>query len=291
MRKGVVALLCVFMEVLLLQGICLGGEFQDMSCKPVKHRYYDDRERGWFFREYCEPVKPKEKTKPESRVEKASDPENKIDWAKLQDPSYLDSLDVPAFKRTFESVKNDVVYHPTKEKMLVYLQLQNYIKNKSMDFAYIWRDVLLDHPELDVTFKHPASNFGAMTANTIKNQENRRIMAQLREEIGLFFFVSGDCPYCHEEAKIVNLLVADHGIAVRTVSGDYCVSGFTECSVEPVLFEKLNVRDTPTLVAVYRDPNDNPQIQTIATGIVTEDDLVNRLVFYYKYFKTGKYSS
>lgn len=175
--------------------------------------------------------------------------------------------------------------------MLVYLRLQDYMKTKSVEFAYLWRDVLLEHPELDATFKNPASNYGAMAANSIRNQENRESMEMLKEEIGLFFFVSGGCPYCHEEAKVVNLIVADYGMSIRTISSDYCASEFVDCSVNPVLFEKLNVKGTPTVVAVYRDSNDNPHIQAVATGIVTEDDLVNRLVFYYKYFKMGKYPS
>ena len=59
--------------------------------------------------------------------------------------------------------------------MLVYLKLQDYMKTKSVEFAYIWRDVLLDHPELDSTFKNPTSNYGAMAANSIRNQESRKV--------------------------------------------------------------------------------------------------------------------
>jgi conjugal transfer pilus assembly protein TraF len=287
-RLMVPSLLCFV--CLCLSAVCPAKEPDTTACKPTKQRFYDDRERGWFFNEYCEP-RTKHESKSRHEKQKYSQNPEVIDWAKLQDPSYLESLDAVTFKTTFEQVKNDVVYHPTKEKMLVYLQLQDYMKTKSIEFAYIWRDVLLDHPELDSTFKNPASNYGAMAANSIRNQENRKIMEKLKDEIGLFFFVSGECPYCHEEAKIVNLIVADYGMTIRTISSDYCSSEFVDCVIDPVLFEKLDVKGTPTVVAVYRDPKDNPQIQAIATGIVTEDDLVNRLVFYYKYFKTGKYPS
>jgi conjugal transfer pilus assembly protein TraF len=287
-RLMVTSLLCFV--CLCLSAVCPAKEPDTTACKPTKQRFYDDRERGWFFNEYCEP-RTKHESKSRHEKQKYSQNPEVIDWAKLQDPSYLESLDAVTFKTTFEQVKNDVVYHPTKEKMLVYLQLQDYMKTKSIEFAYIWRDVLLDHPELDSTFKNPASNYGAMAANSIRNQENRKIMEKLKDEIGLFFFVSGECPYCHEEAKIVNLIVADYGMTIRTISSDYCSSEFVDCVIDPVLFEKLDVKGTPTVVAVYRDPKDNPQIQAIATGIVTEDDLVNRLVFYYKYFKTGKYPS
>lgn len=291
MLKKLILLSIICVASLNPSGICSGKDPDATACKPAKQRYYDDRERGWFFKEYCEPVKPKERSKPKNSKQKDSEPPEITDWAKLQDPSYLDSLDAATFKKLLEQVKGDVVYHPTRDKMLVYLKLQDYMKTKSVEFAYIWRDVLLDHPELDSTFKNPTSNYGAMAANSIRNQESRKSMDMLKEEIGLFFFVSGECPYCHEEAKIVNLIVADYGMTIRTISSDYCSSEFVDCFVDPILFEKLNVKDTPTVVAVYRDSNDNPQIQAVATGIVTEDDLVNRLVFYYKYFKTGKYPS
>jgi conjugal transfer pilus assembly protein TraF len=238
-RLVIPSLLCFI--CLSISVICFAKEPDSTACKPTKQRFYDDRERGWFFKEYCKPLSPKKQF--QNRLQKRENLEIRevIDWAKLQDPTYLDSLDAVTFKTIFEQVKNDVVYHPTKEKMLVYLQLQDYMKTKSIEFAYIWRDVLLDHPELDSTFKNPASNYGAMAANSIRNQENRKTMEKLKDEIGLFFFVSGECPYCHEEAKIVNLIVADYDMTIRTISSDYCSSEFVDCVIDPVLFERLNL--------------------------------------------------
>lgn len=66
--------------------LCLGKEQDVTACKPAKQRYYDDRERGWFFKEYCEPLKPEGKRKPKDHKHEDSEPPELTDWAKLRIP-------------------------------------------------------------------------------------------------------------------------------------------------------------------------------------------------------------
>lgn len=259
---------------------------KDNFCKPHKE-FYKDRERGWYYREYCHKTLPIKKKKEGQKERKAED--ESIDWARIQDTKYLDTLDAERFRKLFDRVKDEVVYNPTKDKLLAYLRMQDYMREKSLKFAYIWRDVLLEHPELDQTVKYPASNYGTQARYSIVAKEQRMLMAEMSETVGLFFFVSAECPYCHEQSKIIDMLMADYGVTVRTISSDYCAEPFKFCTVAPELFETFNVKVTPTLVAVFKDANNKPIFQPIASGIVTLDDIVNRLVFYYKYIKTGEY--
>lgn len=284
-----VRLILILAIVLTIRMPAGAAEEPDTSCRPVKDQYYSDRERGWYFREHCLPKK-SEEPKQKNEVS-AKSPKPKLDWALIQDSKYLDTLDTEQFKKLLDEAKGEAVYRPTKDKLLAYMKMQDYAREKSLVFAYVWRDVLLENPELDQTVKNPGSNYGALAKAGIQLKANRSIVAEMAETVGLFFFVSGDCPYCHKQAPIMNMFVQDYGISVRTISQDYCNQLFSNCTedVGGTVFNNFNIKSTPTLLAVFKGHDDKPVFQPIATGIITEEDIVNRLIFYYQYHKTGQY--
>jgi conjugal transfer pilus assembly protein TraF len=260
-------------------------------CRPLDKQYYADKERGWFFREHCRPPQTDEKkeTKEELQTQKEKAKDMPLDWERVQDTQYLETLTAKEFRELLDRVKEEAVYHPDSAKMLAYLRMQDFMKDKTMTFAYTWRDTLLQHPELDMTVRQPTSNFGAQVRNKIVAKEKRAIMEEIRNNTGLIFFVSNECPYCHEQNKIIDFLRSDYGMTVKTISSNECGPGFGDCAIEPLFFEKFQVKSTPTLIAVFRDDKDRPVFQPISVGIITLDDIVNRLVFYYQYQKNGKY--
>lgn len=285
----------IVVSLLMLTQYAFAGEenYADLFlCRPLKEQYFTDKERGWFYREHCKPPQTeekKDKREEESTARKERTKDLPLEWEKVQDPKYLDTLTAGEFRDLLDRVKEEAVYHPDSDKMLAYLRMQDYMKGKTMAFAYTWRDTLLQHPELDMTVKQPTSNFGAQVRNKIVAKEKRAIMEEIREKAGLIFFVSNECPYCHEQGKIIEFLRADYGMTIKTVSSNACGPAFGDCVVEPFFFEKFQVTSTPTLIAVFRDDQDRPVFQPISVGIVTLDDIVNRLVFYYEYQKKGKF--
>ncbi len=278
-RSKLIIIVLLFLSSVILAVNAASAKIKS-DCK-VKEQYYNDKERGWYFREKCEEIEKKEK-----EVKKK---EEKIDWAKVADPAYLDALDAEKFRKLMEKVKDEAVYNPSHEKVLAYMKMQDYMRTKSVKFAYIWRDALLQNPQLDMTVKNPGSVYGAHARAEIMGDEKDKIIKEIKDTVGVYFFVSGECPYCHKQNKIVNMLRDRHKIAVRSVSSDYCDPSFRECSVEPFMFEQFQIKATPTLVAVLRDAHDRPTFQPIGTGIITLDEVVERLVFYHRYHQTGKH--
>lgn len=270
-------LLIAFMSIPL---VSLSEANTRLNCKP-NEQYYKDKERGWYFKEKCEEIEKKE----DKKVKK----EEKIDWAKVIDPNYLDSLDAEKFRKLLEKVKDEAVYNPSHEKVLAYMKMQDYMRVKSVKFAYIWRDALLQNPHLDMTVKNPGSNFGSFAKAEVEEERKNKLMAEIKNTVGLFFFISGDCPYCHQQNKIIDILRKKHEVAVRSISNNYCDQDFKDCSVEPFMFENFQIKATPTLVAVLRDSQDRPIFQPLGTGIITLDEIIERLMFYYNFHKTGKY--
>lgn len=274
-------LLSLILVVFILLPLSSHANTRWSDCK-VKEQYYKDKERGWYFREKCEEIEKKDK---EAKKKK----EEKIDWAKVADPAYLDTLDAEKFRKLLERVKDEAVYNPSHEKVIAYMKMQDYMRVKSVKFAYIWRDALLQNPHLDMTVKNPGSVYGAHAKAEIVGEEKNRIINKMKDTVGVYFFVSGECPYCHKQSKIMDMLRDRHKIAVKSVSSDYCDPSFKDCSVEPFMFENFQIKATPTMVAVLKDAHDRPTFQPIGTGIITLDEVIERLVFYYRYHQTGKH--
>lgn len=259
---------------------------QKNDCR-INDNYYKDKERGWYFFEHCEPKKP-EPPKKETKKDTTKKEKIVIDWKKIGDASYLDTLTAKEFKELMDMVREETVYKPTHDKMLTYIKMQDYMREKAVNFAYIWRDVLLENPSLDYSVKFPTSNYGAHAYTRIDMQRQAKTMKEIKETTGLFFFVSSGCPYCHEQAKLIKLLEQTYDIAVRTISQDRCDANFSSCVEEPMMFEVFQVKTTPTLFAVFRDQHNKPKFQPIASGIVTVDEMINRLVYYYNAFKNNQ---
>jgi conjugal transfer pilus assembly protein TraF len=263
-------------------------------CRPLEDRWYEDKERGWFFNEFCEERSLDDPDRDEQQTAQNPEPSpgDHFDWEKLADRKYLDTLSTEEFRNLFEDVRNEVIHRPDYRKMFTYLTMQDYMKDKSLTFAYLWRDVLLEHPELDPNTRTPGTSFGTRVKEKVDIARKRDFMEALSQKAGLFFFVSGDCPYCHYQAQVLNILVERYGIEVRTISSDHCeYEGFVSCTVEPRLFGVFGVKMTPSLIAVYRDEDERPVFQPIANGLVTADIIINRLMFYYDYRLNGAYPS
>ncbi len=255
-------------------------DFKDLNlCKPLEKQYYNERERGWFYNEFCK-IEPKDEEK-KSEVKEAS--KDEIDWEKIQDPEFLEKLTAKKFKELLIEVREDAVYKPTEKKLLAYMKMQNFMKEKSLNFSYTWRDVLLENPELNPSIENPTTSFGKNVQFHVLKAEKEDIMSRLIKDTGLFFFVSGDCPYCHAEADVIKYLKRDYNLAFTTISKDHCEHPKLEsCSVDPELFDMFSIKVTPTIFAVFRNEDDKPSFQPISTGVATEEEIVNMLVYYYK---------
>lgn len=267
-------------------------DYEDLDlCSPPSQQYYNDKNRGWYHHEFCQKRKEEaEKEHKRKTAKQQPQKEKPLDWAKMQDPKYLDTLSASQFRDLLKKAQEEAIYKPDKDKVFAVIKMQDYMKNKSMEFAYLWRDQLLQNPEIDPSTKFPTTSFASYTHSSVVNADKRKMLSEMMADTGLFFFVSGDCPYCHSEADIINYIKSDYGIAINTISNDHCNSDkFKNCSVDADLFKYFDIKMTPSIVAVYKDSDNKPHFQPIASGLTTMDEITNRLVFYYKFTKTGEY--
>ena len=278
--KAVITAITFFLLLLPLPGQAK----KDDACVPLKEKFYEDKERGWYFNEYCAPPKKKkEKTKDLPHTKKSLIG----DLQKLRDPSFMDTLDVKTFRETFEEMKNETIYHSSKENMITYLAMQDFMKKKALTFSRVWQDVLLEYPEFNNTVKSPASNYGSMVKTFIQIRDNEKQLSDINDEAGIFLMVSGACPYCKYQADVVNDLMVRYGLEIRSFSKDYCIPEFSHCTVSPAMFDTFNIKATPSIMAVYREEGDKPRFQLISTGLLTQSEIVEKLVYYHKNRQSG----
>jgi hypothetical protein len=269
----------------LLLGPVEASDRTDDLCGPQRDRWYEDKARGWYHFEYC-----KKKAARQAEKKDATRTEKRLpDLVTLRDPAFLDALDTRQFKDLFAELKEQVVYRPDRETMLTYLVMQDYMQKKAVRFASVWQDTLLSYPEYNHAVKSPASNYGALIKTHVNEKDTARVLRDLAQHTGLFLFASAECPYCLHQAEILGRFARTHSFATRTMSKDHCADTFPNCASAPQAFELLNIKVTPTIVAVFRDTSGTPRFQVIATGLLTESEIAERLVFYHTYFSTGSY--
>ena len=241
--------------------------------------YYDDAKRGWFWFE--DPKKEeKKKKKPEKKL---------VVNPKVLKPEYLNNLTAEDFRKLYEKVKSIAVMNPTEQNIGAVVYLTDFMRQKSLNFAYAYQNYILQHPEYDMNRVSGTTSWSWRKASLEREERMKRYIKLNADDIGLFFFASAGCSFCEEQSKILKFLSADYGIAVKTVTNNVCVPSYPNCSINPVMFERFKVETTPTIVLVYRDKNNQPRFAKIASGLVTEERLFKRIYLYLRYFKTGKW--
>lgn len=284
-------------------------------CKPLKDNFLEDRERGWAYGEFCDKKKltknyekrkkreEKEKKTDKKKEEKKENPIGmtgtggeivafKIDKSRIKDDKYLDQLDSKKFRYLIQELLDEASYNPTPESVENYLYVQDYMARKALKVARVWQQVILSNPKLNGYGRFKRSSWEDKVYYQERVADRKKFFEELNkkigEQVGIYVFVRSGCKYCHIEMGAIHRLMADYGVEVMTVSMDYCPKDFPNCIVRPKAFERFKISVTPTIVLLVAE-NNKPKFQTIAVGLTSEDVLVNRIIYYYKYLKTGKH--
>lgn len=262
------------------------GQGANLSkCRPLKS-WYEDSPRGFYQNEICVPAKEEEKTK---KIEPPAitEPEQ-LDWEKLADRNYLDSIPPSEFSNLYERAKEEATWKQSPEKMKAFLTMIDFVRSKGVSFAYAWQDVLVSNPMLDPSTVIPTHSGAVYAVDKAEKAARAEKMTDVAKNAGIFFFASSQCSDCLEEAKVVRWLISDYNLEVRTITVDSCIHDFPNCRIDNKQFIKYGVETTPYIIMVYND-NGKAIIQPLGGGILTEEKLAKRITYYYDIIKTGKY--
>ncbi|MBN8828903.1 MAG: conjugal transfer protein TraF [Sphingobacteriia bacterium] len=224
--------------------------------------FWSKKAEGWHYYEQ----QPKKEIIEDKKQENKENTELEIDYSKE-----IQNIQVELKKRL-----DKAIISPTESNVREYVKYQQFVINKSHTFSKNWQKVVLAHPELDETLKHPVNHVGRGVYLQQQKALKNEIIANLAKEYGLFFFFKNSCNYCHAFAPIVKNFAEKHKWAVLPISLDGGVlKEFPNSKQDNGMAESLNIANVPALIA-YR-ASDNKLIP-IAFGVTSETEIEDNIL-------------
>ena len=236
--------------LLFLQG-CYGASF------------FNDHTRGWHWYERFALGEQESEVGGQKDKQPSSSPKSPTELVKV-------------YREELESRLHRAWVYPTPQNLKTYQEMQQDLMNRSKVFATVWMQNVYQHPELDNTLVSPVNQQARHIHIDLEKEQTRKVIQSLSQTYGLFFFFSGDCPYCHQFAPIVKRFAEIYGWEVIAISVDGGSLGeFPNAQANNGLFETWNVKVLPSLFAV--NPTSQEAIP-IAYGLTALDEMESRLI-------------
>lgn len=225
-----------------------------------------DRERGWHWYE-TPPEPPREPEPPEITEQPGSPAEQKppawsVEWLRQQLPIALD-------RAINEPTKTNLAYHSFLQKMAM---------ERAEVFARRTVEVNNLTPALDPGVTDPFTTFARMQTASIAEQERKKILGRVLDEAGIWYFMSGGCPYCVKMDVVLDGMKTIHpNVAILPISLDGSSTG------HPVQANwvrdnghasALGVTQTPTIY-LFRPPGD---LEMLSVGLLSVSELESRIL-------------
>lgn len=258
----------LLLKILLLTFLSIEGGFAAS--------FFGEQARGWHWYEALplieEPETPKEIGSPETGAPETGAPERKSIPPRPKTPTEL----IKAYREVLESRLHAAWVNPTPQNLKAYQEMQKDLMDRSQTFATVWMQSVFQNPELDHTLVSPVNQQGRHLQIDLEKSRTFKVIKSLSETFGLFFFFSGDCPYCHQFASIVKRFAETYGWEVIAISVDGgLLAEFPNAQANNGLFEAWGLKVLPSLFAV------NPKTKStipIAYGLTSLDEIENRIM-------------
>ena len=227
-------------------GISLTAEASDL-CKS--------RNLGWHF--YCDPKKKEEHEIVEPKVDSKTELKN--------------------IQEKLESLKVEAVIHPTLENVANYIAFQNEQMEKAGRFASIWKKVLIERPDLDLSVRTPMSTVGNELLNEIKQGEISKAIGEIKERYGVYFIYNATCPYCVKYSPILKAWSEAREIDVFAVSLDGSIlPEWPKSEIDRGQAIRFGLKDKPVPATLLFD-NKTKEVIPLGFGLLSMGDLEERL--------------
>ncbi|MEM6679017.1 MAG: conjugal transfer protein TraF [Pseudomonadota bacterium] len=255
--------------VLCLAGAAAGDE--------APKGFHAGRAEGWFW--YEDPPQEAEAPSPgaqSNEPEFAVAPEDAD--ASSPAPSGPTPLSSAWLREHLDRYRDAAVDDPTPAKVRAYLMLQRVAMDRASAFARATQAVTLGDPLLDANAERPIASFGAQAMDAQAHRARQALLAHLSHRIGLVFFYASTCPYCEQQAPLLEAIERTTGLEVMAVAldGRPMTSGAFHVDWVPDRGQAalLGVRTVPA-IALMRPPG---EIRLVGQGLMTRTDLERRIL-------------
>lgn len=146
-------------------------------------------------------------------------------------------------RKLLEETHEYAIYTLKPEDSLAYYTVLDVMRRKSAAMANVSGFVMLEHPELNGASGYPVTKPGNAVRVKQLNENIDKTLASNREQYALLFFTQPHCPYCHQQAQILDNFQRDTHWLIKEV----------DILQQPEAAAKFNVSMTPVVVAIRKD--------------------------------------
>jgi conjugal transfer pilus assembly protein TraF len=247
--------------------------FLSDQCIAANDRWWEKDNEGWFF--YKNQVIPKEdeadETVKKETLEESSQPY-------LPSHPLKQKLFTEQVKEKGSELLSTAMQYPTSENIRNYLRWNKFMIDVSSNFAVAWQKELMRNPEL--AYDMPIVDADKDIYIREKSKEADRIIYDLAERAGLFFFYKFTCPYCQRQAQYLKEFSDKYGFQVKAVSMDRGIyPEFPDALMENGISVRLGVDRVPAVFLAFPDEK---RFERLSAGIVTFAELRQRVLLHAK---------
>ena len=245
--------------------------------------YYDDKARGWFWKEPIpeplteEIIEPIELVPlgqstplgPEEELDQFIAPHPETEGPRPFSPAWL--------REKLPEYRDKALADPSPENVRTYYYVQRYSMDMAERFALQAQKVVLADPILDENNRRPLSDFGAQVFDQRAREATARVVKKISSMAGIWYFYHSECPYCEAQNPILLNLQRKLDLAVLPISLDgrpMAEPKFANFVPNRGHAQELNVQATPTIYMV-RPPGD---FVLLSEGLVAENSLEQRMI-------------
>lgn len=218
----------------------------------MAYDYYSEHAVGWHW--YDDP-------------KKSVTVKKKVSLSHSVDPN----MAVNAARQKVTTALNRVIVDPTEDNLAEYLRIQEELSNRAEEVGNLWQQVLLKHPELNYSLKHPTNNVALQVYHEEESKEKDAAIRQFSKQTGLFFFYRSTCSYCKRFVPILKNFTEHYGITLIPITLDgVSLPEFPHSKINTGQAASFHVTVTPALFAV------NPYTEKaypVAYGLTSETEL------------------
>lgn len=262
-RKAHTLLLSVLLASIGLAHAGEGAETIVKEKPSAREGFYGDRDEGWFF--YKDPPKdqPQEPEQPpKPQVGKPGQPE---------------VLSAKWIRENLDKYRYAAIDNPTKDNVELYLLLQKLAMDKAEQFAMASRTYASQNPGIDETIQNPTSQISRTALANAEQENMNKLLRKIAKRAGIYYFFRSDCPYCHQQNPMLEILTRVTGLQVLPISLDGLPSQdglLPNWKPDQGQGTYLGVEKTPTMYLV--EPNG--KVLLLGVGVRAVPDLSRRVI-------------
>jgi conjugal transfer pilus assembly protein TraF len=178
-------------------------------------------------------------------------------------------------KQTKAALHTAILY-PTVANVARYLKFQHFWTGQAGKFSQATQQTLLAQPDLDYNLQHSHYNSTVKTQLAADKQQQAGAIQALAARYGVLFFYRGGQALDNQMVPVIKAFSQQHRIALLPVAVDGARSRLLPGSrPDNGQAARLGIRHFPALILVA--PQED-QVQALAYGFITQDDLARRFL-------------